>query len=116
MAFITTKTILPGNSGTKKEFDKYGNKLICVRYKNDYINRRKVKTVELIIENKPWSENKGKRPINKKVYITVDYNEKHLRKIVSSTGGIWNKEKRLWEMIYGDVINLGLEDRLIENE
>lgn len=31
--------------GTKKLTEKYGDKLVCVRYRNDYERKRKVKTI-----------------------------------------------------------------------
>ena len=42
------KTLNLGDNGTKKLKDKYGGKLVKVRYRNDKKNKRKLVTVELI--------------------------------------------------------------------
>jgi hypothetical protein len=34
--------------------EKYGDELVCVRYRYDAVNTRKVKTVELIVEKGIW--------------------------------------------------------------
>jgi len=114
MAYYTTKTIKAGKPGTEKWVKKYGESLVCVRYKYDPINRRKLKTVELIVENKPWIKNESRIPANKIVGIKVSYGEKNVGILVRKAGGEWNKEKRLWELPYMIAVNLGLEDRITE--
>ncbi len=44
----------PGQSGTKKLLARYGNRLICVRYRYDEERKKRYKTVELIIEEVDW--------------------------------------------------------------
>ena len=41
MVIITSKTVLPGQYGTKRLHEKYGDKLLAVRYKLD--TQRRVK-------------------------------------------------------------------------
>ena len=91
-----------------------GDSLICVRYKYDPIKGRKLKTVELIVEEKPWGKNKNRIPANKIVSIKVDYGEKNTGILVRRAGGVWNRKKRLWELSYMTVMNLGLEDRIVK--
>ena len=50
----TRLTLAPGQNGTKKLVAKYGNKLICVRYRYDPEKRKRYKTVELIVEEAEW--------------------------------------------------------------
>ena len=69
MIYYTTKTMLAGKPGTSKCVKKYGDALLCVRYKYDLQNKRKLKTVELVIENEPWGLNKTRIPGNKIVGI-----------------------------------------------
>ena len=47
--------LLPGQKGTKKLVAEYGDALFCVRYRYDEPNQTRLKTVELIIERKPWT-------------------------------------------------------------
>jgi hypothetical protein len=47
------KTLRPGDSGTKKLTKRYGEKLICVRYRKDQATQRRFTTIELIVDEGP---------------------------------------------------------------
>jgi hypothetical protein len=47
------------------------------------------------------------------VDIKIQYGEIHLEKLVKSAGGKWNRVKKVWELPYGEVLDLGLEDRIV---
>jgi len=47
---VTKATLRPGQKGTKALTKKYGERLICVRYKFDQETGRRYTTVELIEE------------------------------------------------------------------
>ena len=42
----------PGQKGTKALVEKYGEALVCVRYRYYEASRTRIKTVELIVEKK----------------------------------------------------------------
>lgn len=105
---------MPGQPGTKKLLQKYGDELVCVRYRYDLKSKKKVKTVELIVEESPWKQNHQRMHPNKIVGIRVDYDEIYFRKLAKAAGGKWNREKKLWELPYKSVVELGLEERLID--
>ena len=48
-------TLRPGDRGTIRLVRKYGEKLIRVRYRYDLETQKCVKTVELIIDERPWA-------------------------------------------------------------
>lgn len=50
----TRLTLRPGMPGTKKPVARYGERLVCVRCLNDETRNRRLKTVELVIEDVPW--------------------------------------------------------------
>jgi len=106
------RKILPGQPGTKKLVEKYGTDLVCVRYRYDAKRKRKIKTVELVVDEGYWEANPDRIPANKILYVRVDYGETYLQKLVRSVGGRWNKNKKLWELPYREVANLGLMDRI----
>jgi len=110
----TVKKVLPGQPGTKKLLAKYGQRLWCVRYRYDSQRQRRFKTIEIIVEQKPWRKNRARIPANKTVYLRVSYGEVEVGRLVRSAGGKWNREKRLWEIPYGEVKALGLEARVVE--
>ncbi len=43
----------PGQNGMKKLLDKYGEALVCVRYRYDEASGTRVKTVELVAKTRP---------------------------------------------------------------
>ncbi len=45
----TTKTLKPGQKGTKELMSRFGPSLLCVRYRYDEVHREHVKTVELVV-------------------------------------------------------------------
>ena len=42
-------TLKPGQNGTKRLVEQYGDQLVCVRYRYDKVKRKRYKTIELII-------------------------------------------------------------------
>ena len=50
---MKTQTHLkPGQKGTKRLVEKYGDSLLCVRYRYDEIRGIRLKTVEIVVEEK----------------------------------------------------------------
>jgi hypothetical protein len=113
MKIFTKKTVSAGKPGTKKWIKKFGHKLICVRYKYDIENKRKIKTVELEVENQAWELDVNRIPANKLTRLKVDYGEIHVGKVIRAAGGRWDKKNKYWELPYREVVALGLEDRII---
>jgi hypothetical protein len=53
---MTTRLKLrPGQKGTKKLLDIYGDALVCVRYRYDEDRGVRVKTAEIIVETRDWA-------------------------------------------------------------
>jgi len=114
MNVITNKTVLAGQPGTKKWIRKHGDNLVCVRYKYDLINKRKIKTVELVVENEPWEMDLNRIPANKLIRLRVNFGEVKIGKLIRAAGGKWHHEKKYWQLPYREVIALGLDDRIIK--
>lgn len=114
MSAITQKTLLAGQSGTKKWLEKYGNTLVCVRYKYDAIRKRKIKTVELVVVDEPWEKNKNRIPVNKIVRVSVKYGEIQLGRLIRAAGGKWNRNQKVWELPYNQAKALGLTHRVLQ--
>ena len=54
--YMTTRLKLkPGSKGTKKLLQQYGDALVCVRYRYDAVSQKRIKTAEIIIEEKSWT-------------------------------------------------------------
>jgi len=114
MVIVTSKTVLPGQYGTKRLLEKYGDKLLAVRYKLDTRRKRKLKTVEIVVDEWELKEQDTSHlPPNKTMHLRIEYGEKDLGLLIRNAGGFWNKEQKYWELAYGTVQQLGLEDRII---
>lgn len=105
----TLLTRKPGQKGTKQLALQYGERLVCVRYRYDGEKRRRLKTVELVVDEREWM------PDDTPVFIKVAYDEVDLRNKVKKTGGQWRRELQLWELAYGKVVDLGLEERMVRD-
>jgi len=103
----------PGARGAKKLSEKYGERLLCVRYRYDEAKGLRYKTVEIIEEQSPW---KPKIAADKTVYIKVEYEEAALRDKLKAAGGKWNGKKRLWEALYVNIKGMGLNRRIVKDK
>ena len=68
----------------------FGDRLVCVRYLYDKDKRRRLKTVELIVEEVEWKP-RARRPSGRprdRVGIHIDYAERELRHAVKTAGAI----------------------------
>lgn len=103
----------PGQHGTKDLVEQYGDRLICVRYRYDEVHKKRHKTIELIIETIDWTPKPTAETI---VGVRVAYQEQEVRNAVRAAGGIWNPERRVWEIAYKHVLALGLSRRMVPLE
>lgn len=107
-----TRKVAPGQKGAKKLLDQYGTRLLCVRYRYDREKRKRFKTIELIIEEAPWSPPPARIHNDTLVNVRVAFKEADLQRQVRAAGGKWNPSRRVWEMRYDQAIALGLKDRI----
>lgn len=48
------KTMRPGDPGTKRWLERYGRRLVAVRYRGDKKARKRVTTIELVVDEGFW--------------------------------------------------------------
>jgi hypothetical protein len=106
-------TLHPGQDGTRKLVEKYGDRLLYVRYRYDPERKRRVKTVELIEEEVPWLPDHGRLYRKTLVGIRVTASERSLQRQVRQAGGTWDATQKVWYLAYEQVKELGLEDRIV---
>lgn len=106
--------IKPGQKGAKKLQSVYGNKLLCVRYRYDAVNKRRLKTVELILEESHWQPKRQAISDRQMVRVRVALKETAMQDKIRKAGGKWNREAQLWELSYLQVKKLGLENRMVK--
>lgn len=106
------KTLAPGQKGTKKLLEQYGEKLVCVRYRYDKVRQKRLKTVELIVDEQDWISGVS-IPVVRQVALKIKYGEKGLQEKIKSEGGYWHPEKKAWILPFHKVSRLGLENRVV---
>ncbi|MBI2778994.1 MAG: hypothetical protein HYX62_04320 [Gammaproteobacteria bacterium] len=75
-------TLHPGQNGTKQLTNQYGDQLICVRYRYDKARQKRIKTVELIIDEQDWIPGVT-IPCDKVVSLKIGFGETELREKVN---------------------------------
>jgi hypothetical protein len=110
---IARLKLKPGQKGTKALVEKYGNDLVCVRYRYDDASRTRIKTVELIVEKKKLSSRQQKIADEALVAVQIAYGAKELGKMARSAGGNWDADVKLWYIRYGNIKGTELEKHMI---
>lgn len=92
----------PRQKGTLRLVEKYGDSLLCVRYRYDARRRMRLKTVEIIVEEKAGSH---RFPFRNDDIVSemVPYAEKNLRDQLKAAGGRWDPGAKIWRVRYGSI-------------
>jgi hypothetical protein len=104
----------PGQKGTKRLVEKYGKALLYVRYRYDEDRGVRLKTVEIVVEEKPWQPRLRLRD-GDIVPVVVNFPEKDLRDRLKAVGGKWDPKAKLWHVAYGSIRGTDLEERVQMN-
>jgi len=110
---ITRLKLKPGQKGTKKLSDKYGQALVCVRYRYDEASGTRIKTVELIVEKKAWKPPKKKYPDDALVPVHIQFSDSASREKAKAARGRWDPEAKLWRIRYGNIKGTSLEKYIV---
>ena len=99
------KKLASGAAGTQRLLARYGEALVCVRYRQDESKNLRYTTVELVVEERP-----GKPATTT---VRIGYQETALRQQVMAAGGTWDAQKKLWNLPRSAIRRLGLQDRSV---
>ncbi len=109
----TRLTLHPDQDGAKQLRSRYGDRLVCVRYRYDEHNKKRYKTVELVVAEEPWTPSVPRPTPDQIVAVHVAAAEKQLRQQVKSAGGQWDAPRGVWKLRYDRVVALGLSERIV---
>jgi hypothetical protein len=113
----TRLTLRPGHKGTKKYVERFGERLVCVRYRYDAAGRKRYTTVEVIVSEAAWTPRartpRATRSPDDMVLVRVAFGEEALRAKLKALGAIWRPGLRLWELPWGVARGLGIEERVV---
>lgn len=100
----------PGQKGTRRLTEQYGERLLCVRYRYDELRGVKLKTVELIVDE--WAPGQPRFKDDELVPLNVAYDETELRALLRKMRGRWDAQRKQWFVLYGLVRGTVLEARI----
>jgi hypothetical protein len=110
----------PGQKGTKRLMERFGDRLLFVRYRYDPAGRRRVTTVEIIVDEAPWAANPDAAPAPPPsadpghcVALRIAVHELNLRAKVKAAGGKWDPARQVWILPMRRARVLGLQDRIL---
>jgi len=104
----------PGQKGTKRLVEQFGDKLICVRYHFDEKRQVRLKTVEIIVDERPCNATLKFRD-QELVTVMIPFTEIALRDRLKAAGGRWNPEEKTWKVPFGAIRgDAGLEERILK--
>ncbi len=120
----TTKTLKPGQKGTKELLTQFGPSLLLVRYRYDEEHRENLKTVELVVQRRSRdreAECRRSRPADgrcdgastRRVALRVGWREREVQQRVKSAGGRWDRDRRVWILGRGAAERLKLLERVV---
>ncbi|WP_157039973.1 hypothetical protein [Pelobacter propionicus] len=107
--------VKPGQKGSKRLVEQYGDRLLCVRYRYDEKRRIRLKTVEIIVEERPWQP-PFRYCDNELVPLTVGYEETELREKLRGLRAKWDPDARVWLVPYGKIKGTELEKRIFDED
>lgn len=109
----TQSHLKPGQKGTKRLVEKFGDSLLCVRYRYDEKRGVRLKTVEIIVEEKPFRPSRHYRDEDI-VAVIVSFTENILRDKLKAAGGRWDPVKKVWQVLYSSIRgDTELEERIL---
>jgi hypothetical protein len=111
-----TKKLLPTQPGALKLARKYGEALLCVRYRRNSDGTRRYTTVELVVECSPVvARGQPRTPARADAIIGVriGYQEKQLQALARARGATWDRTARVWRMPLPAAKEAGLADRIV---
>lgn len=108
----------PGDKGTKRLLERYGTRLLFVRYRYNPETRRMLKTVELIVSERPVRHRGQPQPLAstppvEEVGLRIAAREHWLRDKVRAAGGYWDPRRGLWILRAAEAVKLRLPSRVV---
>ena len=100
----------PGQKGTRRLVETYGEKLLCVRYRYDEKRGVKVKTVEIIVDEKPLRHPRYND--DDVVPISVAFDETELRDALKKIRARWEPQIKMWFAPYRLIRGTPLEAKI----
>ena len=101
------KRLAPDQPGALKHARRYGDALVCVRYRHDAQRRLRYTTVELVVDEAPL---KGHPEHDATIVsVRIDPRDTEMHRQAFALGAQWNDKTRIWTMTRKTLRMLGLQ-------
>jgi hypothetical protein len=97
----TRLTLRPGDAGTHKLVEQFGDRLLCVRYRYDEKRQLRLKTAEIIVDARAWLPEKRTTPTPDEldyVYVRFDTRDRDALTAVKRLGGYFDETTNAWRI------------------
>ena len=113
---LSTRKITPAPQGVQRLRQQSCAQHIGACYRDDKPRGKRYKTIELILEELPYAPLTPQLKPETLVRIDIGLSEVALRKKAKQVGGSWNRARPIWERRYGKAVELGLVDRIVDED
>ena len=103
------KRILPNQPGAQKLARRYGEALVCVRYRHNANGTWRYTTVELVVDQAPVMSKRADAVI---VSVYIGYDEAAMQRKAREGGAQWDLRDKVWRMPRKLARRLGLIARI----
>jgi hypothetical protein len=86
---------------------------VCVQYRDDAKLQRKITTIEIVADERPWRPAPQRIPDDAWLSLKVEYGEVAIGKAIRAAGGRWYSQQKVWKLPYKAIVALGLTDRIV---
>ena len=107
------KKISATQSGALKLARRYGEALVCVRYRHDAEKQHRYTTVELVVDQAPIL--RRKRPLDAVVVVRIPLGDTARQRRAESLGAKWDGNACVWYMRRSTAKQIGLLKQIVEN-
>lgn len=99
------KTLWPPQPGTLQWRDRFGDRLVCVRYRHDAHSAHRYTTVELLVDHAPVRVVRSRR---KAWELRMAPIKPALRRALRQVGAEWDPEAEVWRLTLTMARKLGI--------
>ena len=101
------KRLAPDQAGALKHARRYGDALVCVRYRHDAKRQTRYTTVELVVDEAPLAPRSN--PDHVLVCVRIAHSNSDMRSRAMALGAQWSGVTSIWIMTRKAARTLGLK-------
>ena len=107
------KRLAPAQSGALKLTQRYGEALVCVRYRHDERRELRYTTVELVVDAAPIARRASPDEV---VLVHIDFANPALQQLARAHGARWDDRRGVWCMTRRIARTLRLVGRIVSSQ